>query len=383
METKTLGKKNNKNNRSNKSDIVVRRDIKTLSHILPVRESFNVNHLIGSGAFGSVIELTNIKKDELYALKVIRMEFDNESLSFLCQSSLRESDCLNKLNHPNLIHQLESWYFESDTSLYICFLLPRMDFSLERYLEVQTEGQLQTEGNRSRASFYIYQILCGLSYLHQRNIIHRDLKPGNILIKKDGSLKIADFGLSRNIQRRRRDKKNYKEDDKDTKMSSYVVTRWYRAPEIILGLEYGTKSDIWSLGCIIAEMYFKYPLFRGKNSFDQLNIQLKSLGLDLSFIKKYKGHFPQYIKAYLTPRKGNDTINSIKKRLHSKEAYKLIDSILRIDPDQRKEAHELLKFCQYSEWEVGDLNFSKVSPVQIEDCENMNDLKKSIMKQNI
>ncbi|KAF4531697.1 hypothetical protein B566_EDAN012516 [Ephemera danica] len=104
----------------------------------------------------------------------------------------------------------------------------------------------------------MFQILCGVDFLHSHRIVHRDLKPQNILVTSDGKVKLADFGLA----------KTY---DFDMRLTSVVVTLWYRSPEVLLGLPYATPVDLWSCGCIMAEMYMRLPLFGGTSEADQLD----------------------------------------------------------------------------------------------------------------
>lgn len=104
----------------------------------------------------------------------------------------------------------------------------------------------------------MHQILCAVDFLHTHRVIHRDLKPQNILVTNTGSIKVADFGLA----------KTY---DFEMRLTSVVVTLWYRSPEILLGLPYATPVDIWSCGCIMAELFRLCPLFSGSSEGDQLD----------------------------------------------------------------------------------------------------------------
>jgi len=109
-------------------------------------------------------------------------------------------------------------------------------------------------------AFIIYQILCGLKYMHSIGVYNRDLKPSNVLMNRECRAKICDFGLARVVG------------EDDDQLTQYVVTRWYRAPEVVLNeRHYGPELDVWSVGCILAEMYYKNPLFPGKDYQDQLS----------------------------------------------------------------------------------------------------------------
>ncbi|KAA8903032.1 MAP protein kinase [Sphaerosporella brunnea] len=118
---------------------------------------------------------------------------------------------------------------------------------------------------------FIYQILCGLKYIHSANVLHRDLKPGNLLVNADCELKICDFGLARGFAIDPEENAGY--------MTEYVATRWYRAPEIMLSfLSYTKAIDVWSVGCILAELLGGRPFFKGRDYVDQLNQILHFLG---------------------------------------------------------------------------------------------------------
>lgn len=110
--------------------------------------------------------------------------------------------------------------------------------------------------------FIMYQIMKGIKYLHSADVIHRDLKPSNILINSDCHLKLCDFGLARSL---------YQDEEKDLALTEEVATRWYRAPEVLLGSQtYEKSADIWSIGCILAELLIGKPLFPGNSTLNQL-----------------------------------------------------------------------------------------------------------------
>jgi mitogen-activated protein kinase 1/3 len=131
----------------------------------------------------------------------------------------------------------------------------------------------------SHVQYFIYQILRGLKYIHSANVIHRDLKPSNLLVNANCDLAICDFGLARGISAF------------ESRLTEYVVTRWYRAPELLLeNRKYGKEVDIWSCGCILAEILGRKPLFRGRDYLEQLLLIIEKLGSpsqeDLAFIDK-------------------------------------------------------------------------------------------------
>merc|ERR1712232_897639 len=126
---------------------------------------------------------------------------------------------------------------------------------------------------------FTYQILRALCYLHSAGVAHRDLKPANVLLNKDCAVKLCDFGLARGGILRDIGKGVSPVEDSPNKLTEYVVTRWHRAPEVILmASDYGTSIDIWSVGCILAELIGRKPLFKGTDHLDQVAQIIKTLG---------------------------------------------------------------------------------------------------------
>lgn len=189
------------------------------------------------------------------ALKKIRLEIEDEGVP---HTALREICLLKHLNHNNIV-RLENQIMEPN-KLYLVFEI--IDTDLKKYIDSSDEP-LPRDLIRS----YSAQILSGIAYCHSMGVMHRDLKPQNILVTRDGGLKIADFGLARTFTA------NIKP------LTIEVVTRWYRAPEILLGCNTYTASiDVWSAGCIIAEMFDKEVLFPGTSEIDQIHRIFKMLG---------------------------------------------------------------------------------------------------------
>ncbi|CAL9732797.1 mitogen-activated protein kinase Hog1p [Monosporozyma unispora] len=206
---------------------------------------------VGMGAFGLVCSATDTLTNQPVAIKKIMKPF---STAVLAKRTYRELKLLKHLRHENLI------------CLQDIFLSPLEDI----YFVTELQGTdlhrlLQTRPlERQFVQYFLYQILRGLKYVHSAGVIHRDLKPSNILINENCDLKICDFGLAR-IQ--------------DPQMTGYVSTRYYRAPEIMLTWQkYDTEVDIWSAGCIFAEMIEGKPLFPGKDHVHQFSIITDLLG---------------------------------------------------------------------------------------------------------
>jgi serine/threonine protein kinase len=186
---------------------------------------------IGEGAYGVVYKGRDLVTNDDVALKKIRLEGDDEGIP---ATALREIIVLKQLRHDNVVH-LRDVVLETGR-LYLVFELVHMD--LKKLMD-SYDVPLQPSLVRS----YVAQILDGLAYIHSMGIMHRDLKPQNLLVTKSGSIKLADFGLARTFTPSKRE------------LTVEVITRWYRAPEILLGCStYTSCVDVWSVGCIMAEM---------------------------------------------------------------------------------------------------------------------------------
>merc|ERR1712226_1039408 len=211
-------------------------------------------NVIGNGAYGTVFRARDKTTDTIVALK--KMKFflteDGVPMAILREISLLKQ--LEKFDHPNIVRLLDICHgprLEKEMSLYLVFEHVHQD--LASYLEKCPPPGLA----KDRIKDIIWQILSGVDFLHSHRIVHRDLKPQNLLVTKDGIVKLADFGLARIY-------------DFSSLLTTVVVTLWYRSPEILLGTTYATPVDLWSCGCILAELFLRRPLFPGQYEVDQL-----------------------------------------------------------------------------------------------------------------
>uniref|UniRef100_A0A1I7XNT2 non-specific serine/threonine protein kinase n=1 Tax=Heterorhabditis bacteriophora TaxID=37862 RepID=A0A1I7XNT2_HETBA len=208
-------------------------------------DRYHMTKRLGDGTFGEVLLAKKIDTGDKVAIKRMKKKFHTWEEA----TSLREVKALKKLPHPNII-KLREVIRENDI-LYFVF-----EYMQENLYELMKDRDRYFPESVIRN--IVYQILQGLAFMHKNGYFHRDMKPENIMCNGTELVKIADFGLAREI----RSKPPY---------TDYVSTRWYRAPEILLrSTAYNSPIDIWALGCIMAELYMLRPLFPGTSEMDQL-----------------------------------------------------------------------------------------------------------------
>ncbi|XP_026790972.2 mitogen-activated protein kinase 14B isoform X2 [Pangasianodon hypophthalmus] len=211
---------------------------------------------VGSGAYGSVCSAYDVKTGLKVAVKKLSRPFQS---IIHAKRTYRELRLLKHMKHENVIGLLDVFTpattLEEFTDVYLVTHLMGADLNNIVKCQKLTDDHVQ---------FLIYQILRGLKYIHSADIIHRDLKPSNLAVNEDCELKILDFGLARHT---------------DDEMTGYVATRWYRAPEIMLNwMHYNMTVDIWSVGCIMAELLTGRTLFPGTDHIDQLKLIMLLVG---------------------------------------------------------------------------------------------------------
>ncbi|CAK4077881.1 unnamed protein product [Aphanomyces euteiches] len=219
---------------------------------------YTYSKTIGSGAYGVVIAAESSDGNQV-AIKNIQRAFDDLTDA---KRIVREIKLMRHLNHKcllgieDILEPLEIATFEDVYIVSEC-----MATDLHRV--IYSRHPLSDE----HICFFLYQMLMAIKYIHSANVIHRDLKPSNILVNANCELKVCDFGLARGVV-------------DNLELTEYVVTRWYRAPEIMLGcMKYTRTVDVWSLGCIFAEMLSRKPLFPGQDYIDQLHLIMNALGV--------------------------------------------------------------------------------------------------------
>ncbi|KAK3934824.1 kinase-like domain-containing protein [Diplogelasinospora grovesii] len=228
---------------------------------------------LGEGTYATVYKGRNRQTGELVALKEIHLDSEEGTPS----TAIREISLMKELKHENILSLVDVIHTENKLMLVSEF----MDMDLKKYMDTRggDRGQLDPATIKS----FVYQLLRGIAYCHEKRILHRDLKPQNLLISKHGVLKLADFGLARAFG------------IPVNTFSAEVVTLWYRAPDVLLGSRtYNTSIDIWSIGCIMAEMFTGRPLFPGTTNEDELKRIFRLLGTPSERTWPGISHLPEY-----------------------------------------------------------------------------------------
>ncbi|XP_077459687.1 cyclin-dependent kinase 4 [Stigmatopora argus] len=218
---------------------------------------------IGGGAYGTVYKARDMESGQFVALKSVRVQTDHNGIPV---STVREVALLKRLeqfDHPNVVRLMDVCATRrSDQETKVTLVFEHVEQDLKIYLEKAPAPGLGLQ----RIKDLMKQLMCGLAFLHSNRVIHRDLKPENILVTSQGQVKLADFGLARMYSCH-------------MALTPVVVTLWYRPPEVLLQSSYATPVDIWSAGCIFAEMFRRKPLFCGESEVDQLGKIFEVIGL--------------------------------------------------------------------------------------------------------
>lgn len=277
---------------------------------------------IGRGAYGTVYKARHRISGQLVAMKQIPLPVSGEGVPM---NAIREIAALRRMEcfeHRNIVRFLDVnlRVLEGETRMTLVF--EYIDQDLATYLEQHPSKSLGQEKIRDLMA----QLLSGIEFLHCHKVVHRDLKPQNILVTRNGLLKIADFGLARLYAFQ-------------MTLTAVVVTLWYRAPEVILQAQYATPVDMWSCGCIFAELFNRRPLFRGQSEIDQLVKIFDVLGLPPREEWPDNAFLPRNSFQSLLRRPLEEYVQGI-----SPLAKDLLLGLLTINPRQRLSAKKALEY---------------------------------------
>ena len=276
---------------------------------------------LGEGTYGVVYRAKDQKGQEIYALKKIRLQAEEEGIP---STAIREISLLKELTHINIVKLYEVMHTPKKLTL----VFEYVEQDLKKVIDSTNGKGLDMKYLKS----FLYQLLKGVDFIHKSKVLHRDLKPQNLLISTDNILKIGDFGLARGYGI---PVKNYTHE---------VVTLWYRPPDVLLGNKtYGTTVDMWSIGTIFAEMVTGKPLFTGNSENDQLKKIFAIMGTPTENYASSLRELPEWGVG-----ENNFENNSPKdfKELFPNldtEGIDLLQKFLQLEPDKRISAEEALK----------------------------------------
>lgn len=287
-------------------------------------ENFQKIEKIGEGTYGVVYKARDKLSGRLVALKKIRLDADSEGVP---STAIREISLLKELDHVNIVRLLD--VVHSEKKLYLVFEYLHQD--LKKYMDSCPPTGLGENLIKS----YLHQLLLGIAYCHGHRVLHRDIKPQNLLIDVHGNIKLADFGLARAF---------------GVPVRTYtheVVTLWYRAPEILLGSKfYSTPVDVWSLGCIFAEMIKKKPLFPGDSEIDQLFRIFRTLGTPDETVWPNVTQLPDFKSSF--PKWPQQSVANVLPHL-CPEGIDLITKMMKYEPSSRISAKTALSHGYFSD----------------------------------
>ncbi|KAK3399243.1 kinase-like domain-containing protein [Sordaria brevicollis] len=280
--------------------------------------SFQQLEKLGEGTYATVFKGRNRQTGELVALKEIHLDSEEGTPS----TAIREISLMKELKHENIVALHDVIHTENKLML----VFEYMDGDLKKFMDTNGErGALKPHVIKS----FMHQLLKGIDFCHKNRVLHRDLKPQNLLINSKGALKLGDFGLARAFG------------IPVNTFSNEVVTLWYRAPDVLLGSRtYNTSIDIWSAGCIMAEMFTGRPLFPGTTNEDQIVRIFRIMGTPTERTWPGLTSFPEYKPNWQMYATQN--LSSILPQI-DRDGIDLLQRMLQVRPELRISAHDALQ----------------------------------------
>eukprot|EP00742_Colponemidia_sp_Colp-10_P002704 GILJ01002891.1.p1 GENE.GILJ01002891.1~~GILJ01002891.1.p1 ORF type:complete len:667 (+),score=99.99 GILJ01002891.1:104-2104(+) len=281
-------------------------------------ENYEILGTIGEGTYGLVLKARHKDTSQIVAIKKFKESDEDEQVR---KTALREVRILKQLKHENIVNLIE--VFRRKGKLYLVF--EYVERTILQDLERHPEGLDPLEVKKC-----MWQLLRSIEFCHSHNIIHRDIKPENLLISKHGALKLCDFGFARTLG------------GPEAKYTDYVSTRWYRAPELLVGdRKYGKPVDVWAIGCMFAEILNGMPLFPGESDIDTLYHIMKTFGRNLTQrqLEAFQNN-PMFSGVKLPEVDAVETLDQKYASL-DKHALSLMKACLKYDPDDRSNCAEL------------------------------------------
>lgn len=272
---------------------------------------YSKDRKVGEGTYAVVYLGKQLSTNRRIAIKEIKTGIFKDGLDM---SALREVKYLQELKHANVIELVDVFLATNNLNLVLEFLPCDLEMLIKNRSVVFKPSDVKA---------WLLMTLRGIHHCHRNFILHRDLKPNNLLLAPDGELKIADFGLARSLG-------NANED-----LSSNVVTRWYRSPELLFGAKHYTGAvDIWSIGIIFAELMMRTPYLPGRDDIDQLDVTFRALGTPTEQMWPNVSNLPLYnaLKVYPPPSR-----QELRNRFSAatESALNLLIALTKLDPGSR------------------------------------------------
>jgi len=303
---------------------------------------YEVSKVVGEGAYGMVMKSFNRANGEVVAIKEFKVNDDDPDAEEVRRTSRREVALLKSLTNKNIVKYLAELY-EKEKLFVVMEFVPR---NLLEVLEAHHAG-MQTDVVRC----CMYQLCKAMHFIHKQDIVYRDIKPENLLIDTAGTLKLCDFGFARKVS------------SEHTILTDYVATRWYRAPELLLGppfrdqsgreirSPYGKPVDMWAIGCLMGELTDGEPMFAGDSDIDQLLRIQKVQGLLTPEMAALFRHNPSNSGVDINIKKEDDLSLKYGDKIDA-AALDFLRKLLLIDPKKRLTAEDSLRHPYFSSlWE--------------------------------